>query len=91
MREQNLFRTKETPDPEYTEIIELDLNTVVPSLSGPSNPEERVSVPDLPNRLQTHFSEHAKKRGKGKEFLFSYYEFSKILCFIEHFQNFVFA
>jgi aconitate hydratase len=67
LREQKLFRTKDTPDPNYTEVIELDLATVVPSLSGPNNPEERVTIPDLPQRLNQFLTEHIEKRGRGSE------------------------
>ena len=34
-KEQGLFRTAETPDPEFTDTLELDLATVEPSLAGP--------------------------------------------------------
>jgi aconitate hydratase len=46
-REQGLFRTKETPDPIYTDTLELDLGTVVPSLAGPSRPQDRVALKDM--------------------------------------------
>jgi aconitate hydratase len=35
-KEQGLFRTDSTADPIFSEVIELDLSTVVPSLAGPS-------------------------------------------------------
>src|SRR6185503_4612410 len=34
-KEQGLFRTDATPDPLFTDSLELDLSTVVPSLAGP--------------------------------------------------------
>ena len=34
-------------DPTFSEIVELDLATVVPSLSGPKRPHDRVSVSDM--------------------------------------------
>jgi aconitate hydratase len=43
-KEQGLFRTADTPDPVYTESIELDLSTVEPSLAGPKRPQDRVSL-----------------------------------------------
>jgi aconitate hydratase len=46
-REQGLFRTDRTPDPEFTSTIELDLSTVVPSLAGPKRPQDRVPLGDL--------------------------------------------
>jgi aconitate hydratase len=43
-KEQNLFRTDDSPDPEFTEVIELDLSTVEASLAGPKRPQDRVSL-----------------------------------------------
>jgi aconitate hydratase len=41
---QGLFRTDETPDPVFTDTLELDLGTVVPSLAGPKRPQDRVPL-----------------------------------------------
>ena len=41
---QGLFRTDETPDPRFTDTLELDLATVVPSLAGPKRPQDRVPL-----------------------------------------------
>ena len=41
---QGLFRTDETPDPIFTDTLELDLATVVPSLAGPRRPQDRVPL-----------------------------------------------
>ncbi len=43
-KEQGLFRTHETPDPEFTDRIELDLGDIVPSVSGPKRPQDRVAL-----------------------------------------------
>jgi aconitate hydratase len=43
-RAQGLFRTDETPDPVFTDTLELDLGTVVPSLAGPKRPQDRVPL-----------------------------------------------
>ena len=43
-RKQGLFRTDDTPDPEFSDTIELDLGTVVPSLAGPRRPQDRVPL-----------------------------------------------
>ncbi len=43
-RAQGLFRTKSTPDPVFTETLDLDLSTVVPSMAGPKRPEGRVPL-----------------------------------------------
>ena len=41
---QGLFRTDATPDPVFTDSIELDLGTVEPSLAGPRRPQDRVPL-----------------------------------------------
>jgi len=43
-REQGLFRTDDTPDPAFTDTIELDLGTVEPSIAGPKRPQDRVPL-----------------------------------------------
>jgi aconitate hydratase len=46
-REQSLFRTDSTPDPEFTSTLELELSTVVPSLAGPRRPQDLVPLTEL--------------------------------------------
>ncbi|QCK84961.1 aconitate hydratase AcnA [Phreatobacter aquaticus] len=41
---QGLFRTKASPDPVFTDTLELDLGSVVPSMAGPKRPEGRVAL-----------------------------------------------
>jgi aconitate hydratase len=43
-KEQGLFRTDATPEPEFTSTIELDLATIEPSLAGPRRPQDRVPL-----------------------------------------------
>ncbi len=43
---QAMFRTAASPDPVFTDTLELDLTTVVPSVSGPKRPQDRVSLKD---------------------------------------------
>ena len=46
-KEQGLFRTDATPPPVYSDTMELDLGTVVPSLAGPKRPQDRIALPDV--------------------------------------------
>ena len=46
-KELGLFRTDETPDPDFTSRMELDLSTIEPSLAGPKRPQDRVRLADL--------------------------------------------
>jgi aconitate hydratase len=41
---QGLFRTDDTPDPSFTDSVELDLGTIEPSLAGPKRPQDRVPL-----------------------------------------------
>jgi len=43
-KEQGLFRTDATPDPIFTDTLELDLGIVEPSLAGPKRPQDRVPL-----------------------------------------------
>ncbi|MEO6835528.1 MAG: aconitate hydratase AcnA [Candidatus Tumulicola sp.] len=44
---QGLFRTDQTPDPEFTEVVHLELSSVEPSLAGPRRPQDRVPLHDV--------------------------------------------
>ncbi len=43
---QGLWRDAATPDPVFTDTLELDLSTVQPSLAGPKRPQDRVLLKD---------------------------------------------
>ena len=44
LRAQGMFRETGTPDPVFTDTVELDMGTVVPSLAGPKRPQDRVAL-----------------------------------------------
>lgn len=44
---QGVFHTAGAPEADYSETLELDLGTVVPSLAGPKRPQDRVPLADL--------------------------------------------
>src|SRR5881628_98384 len=52
-RAQGLFRDPQAPDPVYTEVIELDLSGIEPSLAGPKRPQDRVSLKQAKSGFQT--------------------------------------
>jgi aconitate hydratase len=41
---QGIFRTDETPDPKFSDTLDLDLGSVEPSLAGPKRPQDRVPL-----------------------------------------------
>ncbi len=46
-KEQGLWRTDETPDPRFSETLELDMETVESSLAGPRRPQDRLALADV--------------------------------------------
>ena len=46
-KEQGLFHTSDSPEPEYSDVLELDLGTVEPSLAGPKRPQDRIALSDM--------------------------------------------
>jgi aconitate hydratase len=44
---QGIFRTDSTPDPVFSDTLELDLSTVVPSLAGPKRPQDRIALSQM--------------------------------------------
>lgn len=44
---QGMWHDKNSPDPIFTDTLELDLSTVEPSLAGPKRPQDRVSLPGI--------------------------------------------
>lgn len=63
-KEQGIFRTDHTPDPIYTDTLELDISTVEPSMAGPSRPQDRVSLKDLKDSFENSLKE---KTGNGAD------------------------
>ncbi len=45
-KEQGMFRTDASPDPMFSDFLELDLGSVVPSISGPRRPQDRIALTD---------------------------------------------
>ncbi|MBN2430512.1 MAG: aconitate hydratase AcnA [Acidobacteria bacterium] len=62
-RAQDLFRTAASPEPEYTDILELDLATVEPSLAGPKRPQDRISLSLAHQAFQDSLTAPVAQRG----------------------------
>ncbi|KEF34296.1 MULTISPECIES: aconitate hydratase AcnA [Deinococcus] len=60
---QGMFRTDDTPDPQFTDTIELDLSTIVPSLAGPKRPQDRVDLKDMHTVFAQALTAPLKQRG----------------------------
>ena len=46
-KEQGLWRTDETPDPRFSETLDLDMDTVESSLAGPRRPQDRLALAEV--------------------------------------------
>jgi aconitate hydratase len=57
LTEQGLFWTREMPQPRFTDVLELDLGTVEPSLAGPKRPQDRVSLSRMKETFERDFEE----------------------------------
>ena len=67
-KEQGLFRTTASPDPVYSDLLELDLATVEPSLAGPSRPQDRVALGQVAKSFHDALPTlQAKKKPATKE------------------------
>ncbi len=67
-KEQGLWHDKNTPEPVFTDILELDLTTVKPSVAGPKRPQDKVNVEDLPQA----FAKVLEERNKTEQAKTSY-------------------
>ena len=63
MRAQGLIRDANSPEPEFTDTLELDLASVVPSLAGPKRPQDRVALTDMQDTFRKALAAPIKDRG----------------------------
>ncbi len=64
-KKQGLFRTDDTPDPVFTDTLELNLADVEPSLAGPKRPQDRVALRDLKTVMHKSLTTPVKEGGYG--------------------------
>ncbi len=60
-RAQGMWRDANTPDPLFTDTLELDLSSVQPSLAGPKRPQDRVLLSDVDDQFNAELAETYKK------------------------------
>lgn len=64
-KEQGLFRTPDSTEPEYNDSLELDMGTVQTSLAGPSRPQDRITLDEMQARFQERLSAPTNEGGYG--------------------------
>ena len=59
---QGMWRENGQPQADYTDVLELDLGTVEPSLAGPKRPQDRVPLRTAKQTFRTHHKKMAEER-----------------------------
>jgi aconitate hydratase len=71
-KEQGLFRTDETADPAFSDMLSLDLGTIEPTIAGPKRPQDRVALHAAKNSfskvVEGSPAKHAQVRNNGDSF-----------------------
>jgi aconitate hydratase A / 2-methylisocitrate dehydratase len=71
-KEQGLFRTDATPDPAFTDTLQLDLGTVEPTVAGPKRPQDRVALKQAKSSfartVEGSTAKHARVQSNGDSF-----------------------
>jgi aconitate hydratase len=70
-KEQGLFRTDQTPDPIFSDRLELDLASVVPTMAGPKRPQDSVPLTNAKVAFEKSLTEahkHASVQNNGDKF-----------------------
>jgi aconitate hydratase len=62
---QGLWRDADSPEPVFTDTVELDLSTVEPSLAGPKRPQDRVALSNMKSAWKAALVAPVKDRGFG--------------------------
>ncbi len=58
-----MFHDASSPEPEFSEVLELDLGSVVPSLAGPKRPQDRIALTDMQKQFREDLRRPIEKRG----------------------------
>jgi aconitate hydratase len=70
-KEQGLFRTDQTPDPIFSDRLELDLATVVPTMAGPKRPQDSVPLTQAKTAFEKSLTappKHVTVQNNGDKF-----------------------
>ncbi len=62
---QHIFHHKNSSRADYTEIIEVDLGTIEPSLAGPKRPQDRIKLSEMQSSFQQSKQKPKAEKGFG--------------------------
>src|SRR6478672_6918192 len=64
---QNLFGIPRAGQIDYSEVLELDLGTIMPSLAGPKRPQDRIDLAKVKSTFTSLFAAPVKDNGFGRK------------------------
>jgi len=64
---QGLWGIPQQGQIDYSQIVELDISSVVPSVAGPKRPQDRIVLSNLKNEFTSSFSKPVTENGFGKK------------------------
>ncbi|MCL6648748.1 MAG: aconitate hydratase AcnA, partial [Chloroflexi bacterium] len=64
-KEQGLFRTEGMVEPQYSEVLELDLSTVEPSVAGPRRPQDRLRLSEVKRNFHLSYPQVDQRSAGG--------------------------
>ena len=67
MEAQDMLYSADSPDPIFSERLGLDMSTVVPSLAGPTRPQDRVALKDMKSEFCASLGDRFKVPDDGKK------------------------
>lgn len=67
LKAQGMFREANAEEPEFTDTLELDIGNVVPSISGPRRPQDRISLSDATSAFVKELSSGFHVEGKDQD------------------------
>ncbi|MBK5967709.1 MULTISPECIES: aconitate hydratase AcnA [Thiorhodovibrio] len=63
-KEQGFFASANSPEPQFTQVLELDIGTVVPCLAGPKRPQDRVALTAIKGSFATALQQANDESGR---------------------------
>lgn len=64
-RAQGMFRDADSPEAEYSDVVEIDLAALVPSVAGPKRPQDRIGIHDLKSTFYEALTAPTERQGFG--------------------------
>ncbi|HXW83779.1 MAG TPA: aconitate hydratase AcnA, partial [Candidatus Binataceae bacterium] len=63
-KEQGLFRTAGSPEPQFSDVLDLDLATVAPSIAGPRRPQDLVPLATAKSNFRHELAQEIVRNGE---------------------------